>query len=151
MRMDHEQLLLLGKILLGAAAAAALWFGFGPSSGGWGSLERSFRVAELPDGQRFSTVSGAIVEGLLVANYRRMWTAVVNPAGFGLSLRSVFGKAPSIFIPWSAVESVVETKILGAPSAVVRIRGQSRTISLYGASGKAVARTYERLHLTATL
>ena len=144
--MDHEQLLLFGKILLGAAAAAGLWFGFRPSSGRWGAIAHQFRVAELPSGQRFSPVSGAIGEGLLVAQYRRMWTAVVNSSGFGLSLCSVFGKAPSIFIPWSNVESVVESRVLGTTSAVVRMRGQSLPISLYGAPGRAVAQAYGSLH-----
>lgn len=149
--MDHEQLLLLGKILLGATAAAGLWFGFRPSSGGWGTFARHFRVAELPPGQRFSSVSGAIGEGLLVANYRRMWIAVVNSSGFGLSLYSVFGKAPSIFIPWSSVESVVETQVLGNPSAVVRMRGPLPPISLYAAPGKAVAQAYGSLHSSIAL
>ena len=146
--VDHEQLLLFGKIVLGAAVAVGLWFAFRPSTGGWGSLSERFGVTELPDGQRFSGVSGMIGEGLLVANYQRMWTAVVNSAGFGLSLRSVFGKAPSIFIPWSTVRSVVETEaqFLGATSAVVRIHGQTPPISLWGAPGKAVAQAYGRSH-----
>lgn len=145
-KMD-AQLVLLGKIVLGLCAAAGLWFGVRPAAAGgsgWGSLNGQFGVDVLPEGERFSAVSGAMGRGVLTTHSRGLWTLVVNRTGFGLSILSVFGKAPAIFIPWSCVELAEERRIPFTSSTTLRIRGQSASICLYGTAGQVVAQTYRR-------
>jgi hypothetical protein len=144
--MDRVQLMLAAKILLGTAAAAGLWFGIRPlMRRDWDNLARAFDAQALPEGQRFSSVSGEMGSGLSPVHARGLWTVVVTSSGFGMSTLSVFGKTPTLFIPWSSVESVFETRVPFTNAAIVRIRGQWPTICIHGAAGAAMAQAYQGL------
>jgi hypothetical protein len=71
-------------------------------------------------------------------------TVVVRSSGFGLSIRSVFGKAPAVFIPWADVQSVAPSRALFVDTAVIRVRGQWPSISLSGRAGAAVLEAYRQ-------
>jgi hypothetical protein len=132
--------------LLGLAVAAILWFVVRPLIGsvsGWDDLAKAYGIDELPSGERFRSASAAVDNGPVPVRFRNILNVVVNPAGFGLSIQSVVGKAPTIFVPWAQVQSVTGSRALfGVEAAVIRIRGQWPVISLYGPAGAAVLQHY---------
>ncbi len=125
------------------AAVVRLLFAPGRVIGGWNALARSYRVDALPDGQRFRFVSARIGNELAPVLYRNVLNAVVNSSGFGLSMQSVFGKAPSIYIRWTDVTSAAMMGS-GAGAALFRVRGPWPTIALYGKAGVAALQAYEQ-------
>jgi hypothetical protein len=130
---------------LGLAAAAFLWFVVRPlvgSASGWDSLSKLYQVDELPPGERFRSASATVEGGPVPVWFRNILTVVVGPSGFGLSIRSVFGKAPAIFIPWADVQSVAPSRALFVDTAVIMVRDQWPSISLSGRAGAAVLKTY---------
>ena len=132
---------------LGLAAAAFLWFVVRPfvgSASGWDGLSNLYRVDELPAGERFHSASATVKGGSVPVWFRNILTVVVRPSGFGLSIRSVFGKAPAIFIPWADVQSVAPSRALFVDTAVIRVRGQWPSISLWGRAGAAVLKAYRQ-------
>jgi hypothetical protein len=131
--------------LLGLVVAAFLWFGVRGlvgRVGGWNSLANSYGVGELPSGERFRFASGLMGDELAPVRYKNILEVVVNSSGFGLSIQSVLGKAPSIFIPWIRVESAAQSRAMFVDIAVIRVRGQWPVISLYGRAGVSALQAY---------
>jgi hypothetical protein len=113
-------------------------------------LALAFGVENLPPGERFPFSSGSIGSGLMPVRYNKLLNVVVSPLGFGISLVSVLGRAPSVFIPWAQVESVTKSRVMFLDSAIVRVRGKHPTISIYGAAGASLMRTYDGGHAQRT-
>jgi len=136
---------LLPYICAALAAAGVAWRLFatpGRVIGGWKSLAGSYRVDELPPGERFRSVSALIGNERAPVRYNHLLNVVVNPSGFGLSIRSVFGRAPSIFIPWTHVESAAKSQGKLADTVMFRVRSQWSTIALYGRAGVSALQAY---------
>jgi len=133
--------------LLGLGVAALLWFGVRGlvgRVGGWDSLANSYRVDELPSGECFRSASGLMGGELAPVRFKNALNVVVNRSGFGLSIQSVLGKAPSIFIPWTHVESAARSRAMFVDTVVIRVRGQWPTISMYGHAGASVLQAYRQ-------
>lgn len=111
---------------------------------GWRGLAGSFHVDDLPRGERFRFASGSLGSGPMPVRYNKVLNVVVNPSGFGISMVSVLGNPPSVFIPWVEVESVAESRTMFVDTAVIRLHGQRPTISLHGAAGASVVHGYAR-------
>jgi hypothetical protein len=131
-------------VIAGAVVAWRLIATPGPVVGGWKSLARSYHVDELPSGERFRSVSALIGNERAPVRYRNLLSAVVNPTGLGLSIRSVFGQAPAIFIPWTHVESAARSEGLLANTVLFRVRSQWPTIALYGQAGLSALHAYDQ-------
>ena len=131
--------------LLGLGVAAFLWFGVRGRAGGgrgWDRLADAYRVADLPAGERFRSATASLGDGLVRVRYRHILNVVVSPSGFGVSIQSVFGSAPAIFIPWTHVESMAPSRVMFEDTTRVAVRGAYPPISLYGQAGAAVLRAY---------
>jgi hypothetical protein len=131
--------------LLGLGAAAILWFGVRGrvgGLGGWDRLADSYRVADLPPGERFRSATASMGDGPVRVQYRNVLNVVMSPSGFGVSIQSVFGKAPSIFIPWTHVESVTASRVMFADTALIKVHGAYPAIFLYGGAGATALRAY---------
>ncbi len=131
--------------LLGLGAAAFLWFGVRGRVGGgrgWDRLADSYRVADLPSGERFRSATASMGDGPVRVRYRNMLNVVISPSGFGVSMQSLFGKAPAIFIPWKDVESVTPSRVMFADTARIEVRGAHPAFSLYGRAGASALKAY---------
>ena len=105
----------------------------------WSGAGRLWRARTTSTSSRPETAS-ALVSALIgneraPVRYNNLLNAVVNPTGLGLSIRSVFGQAPAIFIPWTDVESAARSQGLLANTVLLRLRSQWPTIALYGQAG----------------
>jgi hypothetical protein len=133
-------------VLLAIGGMAVFWFSsrelFAWASG-WESLSSWFHVDQLPHGENFRFASGAMGRPSLSVKYRKSLGVTVTPAGLGLSMLSLFGRTPSLFIPWTKVESLVHSKVFFTKAAVVHVRGQWPVIWVYGPPGEALALAYE--------
>ena len=116
--------------------------------GGWNALARTYRVDELPLGQRFRFVSARIGNELAPVLYRNVLNVVVNASGFGLSIQSVFGKAPAIFIRWTDVTTAESRPSQFGDAVLFRVRGPWPTITLYGTAARAATQAYEQARST---
>ena len=133
---------------LGLAVASCIWLGLRrlvTGAGGWRSLAGSFHVENLPDGERFRFASGSIGSRLISVHYKNVLNVVVRPSGFGISLVSVWGRPPALFIPWTEVESVAKSRSFFVDTAEIRVRGQRSPIFLYGDAGASVVHAYSSL------
>jgi hypothetical protein len=133
--------------LLALGVASAFWFGLRgliARASGWDSLASWFRVLELPAGERFRFASGSMGKGVTPVRYNRCLVVVVSDAGLGISILSVFGRSPSLFIPWDKVESAKSSRVMFTNATVIRVRGQWPAITLYGSPAVAAAAAYGR-------
>jgi hypothetical protein len=133
---------------LGLALASCVWLGLRglvTGTSGWRSLAGSFHVENVPDGERFRFAAGSIGGGLISAHYKNILNVVVSPSGFGISLVSVWGRPPAVFIPWTEVQSVAKSRSLFVETAEIRVRGQRSTICLYRNAGASVVHAYTSL------
>jgi hypothetical protein len=134
--------------VVGLVAIAGLWFVVRPLVGnfsGWGDMFERYRVDQLPVGERFRSASATLYGGPVRVRYRHVLTVVIAPSGFGVSMMSVFGQAPALFIPWADVQSVAPTREFFMNVAIVRVRDQRPSISLSGPAGAALLQAYRRM------
>ena len=82
----------------------------------------------------------------LPAGYGNCLTVTVGDAGIGISMLFLFRFLhPTILVPWSAIDSVVEEPFFFSRRTVVAIRGFDRRLGLAGAAGARVRATFERM------
>jgi hypothetical protein len=114
--------------------------------GGWATLGTQFRATQPPSGDRFRFVSGSIGKKGFPVGYRNCLLVSVGEQGLSLAVLFLFRfQSPPLFIPWSQVVSVQESKVLFVRSIVIRLRNQWPVISLQGPAGKRVKEVYAGL------
>jgi len=114
--------------------------------GGWASLATQFRSVEPASGERFRFVSGSMGKGTFPVSYGGCLFFVVSQRGFELSVLFPFRfQSPSLFIPWSQVESVGERRLMFVRYIVIRLRNQWPLISVRGPAGRRIREVYESL------
>jgi len=113
---------------------------------GWRALAERFRSTRSIEGERFRFVSGSIgASTWLSFHYRGCLFVTIGPEGFLLSLFFPFRLgAPSLFIPWTELESVTRQPALFVDRTVIRIRGSSTKIMVVGRAGKRIGEAYEQ-------
>ena len=110
---------------------------------GWRNLATEFRSDDAPDGERFRFASGAIGPAAFPTRFNNCLSLVVGHIGFELSLWILFRvRAPTLFIPWTHVESVEERKLFFRNQVVIRVRNHWPTISIQGGAGQALLTAY---------
>jgi hypothetical protein len=113
---------------------------------GWPQLATRFRQANQSHvaGERFSFVSGCVgVSVLLPVSYHRCLFFTVNKTGFLMSIFVPFQfGSPPLFIPWSEVRSVTEGHCWFFPCQIIRIRGFSAKIMIWGRVGQSITQAY---------
>ena len=113
---------------------------------GWASLASQFRATSLASGKSFRFVSGSVGKKGFPVSYRNCLSVCVGESGFGLGVLFLFRfQSPSLFIPWSQVESVGEKKLFFVRYVVVALRNQWPAISFQGPAGKLIQEVYARL------
>jgi hypothetical protein len=113
---------------------------------GWTSLATQFRATQPTSGEKFRFVSGSVGKKGFPVGYRNCLFVSVGERGLGLAILFLFRfQSPSLFIPWSQVESVAEKKIFFARYVVICLRNQWPAISLRGPAGERVKEVYARL------
>jgi hypothetical protein len=122
---------------LGAVAGLA-W------ASGWRALAERFRSARPVDGERFRFVTGWIgASKRFPVQYRGGLFITISGEGFLLSIFFPFRLgSPSLFIPWTEVESVTEEAASFVDRVVVRLRGSPTIIMIAGRAGQRMAEAY---------
>jgi hypothetical protein len=113
---------------------------------GWRDLAAEFRSDNAPDGERFGFVSGALGKPWFPVRFNTCLVVVVGPMGFGLSLWLPFRfRAPALFIPWTAVESVDESAgtVLLATRIRIRVRSHWPVITILGRAAKSLLASHQ--------
>lgn len=114
--------------------------------GGWAALGTQFPATQPTNGERFRFVSGSVGKKGFPVGYRNCLLVTVGEQGFNLEVLFLFRfQSPPLFIPWSQVASVEESKVLFVRSVVIRLRNQWPVISLQGPAGKRVKEVYAGL------
>ncbi|HTO70911.1 MAG TPA: hypothetical protein VMR31_13705 [Myxococcota bacterium] len=109
---------------------------------GWARLAEEFRSDAPAAGETFRFASGSMGRRF-PAKYNSCLWVVVTPAGFQLSLWLPFRfLSPTLFIPWTRVESLEEKRVFLAKRVVIRVIGCWPAISLLGKAGQAVRDAY---------
>jgi len=110
---------------------------------GWRVLTRRFEAEREPPGKCFSMASGGL--GLVRFNGAlRVW---VSDQGIGLgcllpSLRAM----PRLMLPWRAIVSVEQHRVLFRSSVRIKVDDWSSWISLRGAAGEAALAAWQGRH-----
>jgi hypothetical protein len=116
---------------------------------GWTSLARSYRAGAPSNGERFRFVSGSMGLRFLPVSYGSCLFVRVEKQGFHLSILLPFRfLTPPLFIPWSDVESAVESRFLLFRYTVLTVRSQWPRITIRGAAGTALSRTFQATNPT---
>jgi hypothetical protein len=123
-----------------------LWLGVGAvlaRASGWRALAERFRSARPVDGARFRFVTGWIGASTWPVQYRGALFITISSEGFLLSIFFPFRLgSPSLFIPWTEVESATEEEAWFVNRAVVRLRGLPTTIMIAGRAGQRMVEAY---------
>ena len=114
---------------------------------GWARLAEEFRSDAPATGETFRFASGSMGRAPFRANYNSCLWLVVTPAGFQLSVWLPFRfLSPTLFIPWTRVESLEEKRVFLAKRVVIHVVGCWPAISLLGKAGQAVRTAYLSAH-----
>jgi hypothetical protein len=130
----------------------ALWLGVSTLLslvGGWFALSQHYRAAQDIQGQKFRMTSGSVGwSGFIPVGYGNCLIATVGDSGLRLGVFFLFRLFhPTLFIPWSAMESVEQKRWLFYKGSVISIRGLRLRITLYGGLGQAVFDAFNRSRL----
>jgi hypothetical protein len=113
---------------------------------GWRAFAQRFPATGRPAGDAFHFASASMRADNLPAGYGGCLTVTVGDAGIWISMFFLFRFLhPTIFVPWSAIDSVVEESFFFSRRTVVAIRGFDRRLGLVGAAGERVGATFERM------
>jgi hypothetical protein len=113
---------------------------------GWRAFAQRFPATGRPAGDTFHFASAWMRADNLPAGYGRCLTVTVGEAGIGISMFFLFRFLhPTILVPWSAIDSVVDESFFFSRRTVVAIRGFDRRLGLSGAAGERVRATFERM------
>jgi hypothetical protein len=109
---------------------------------GWATLAQQFRSDESIEGQRFRFSSGSMGRRWIPVSYNNCLFVTVTATGLRLSLFPLFRfLSPSMFIPWTAVESITQKRILFVRFTTLVLREAWPQIALRGAAGDAIYNT----------
>jgi hypothetical protein len=124
--------LYFGLLWFGVSGVLAYW-------SGWATLAERFRSDDSVEGDRFRFVSGSMGRRWIPVSYGNCLFVTVTPTGLRLSLFLPFRfLSPPLFLPWSAVESVIQKRILLMGVMTLALKEVWPRIALRGAAGKAV-------------
>ncbi len=111
--------------------------------GGWSGLAKVFGAPGPVEGERFRFASGSMGKDFAPVNYNNCLFVTVNGEGLRLSVLFLMRfRSPPLFIPWSSVESVNESKVFLSTVHEITIRGHWPKITLRGAAGQAAHAAY---------
>lgn len=114
---------------------------------GWASLAKSYRAGAAPDGERFRFVSGSMGRKFLPVSYGSCLFVLVERQGFHLSILLPFRfLSPPLFIPWADMESAIERRFLLFRYTVLIVKGHWPRITIRGAAGTALTRSFQAGH-----
>lgn len=109
---------------------------------GWHGLAGQFPDQPSATGERFRFAAAAIGWPWLPVSYSGCLFLTFAPGGMRMSILFPFRLlSPPMFIPWTAVESIVERRLLFWRSTVLTLRDNGTRIRLYGPAGRYLART----------
>jgi hypothetical protein len=121
---------------------AAMWFG---GTGllahwsGWATLATRFRCDETVEGKRFRFASGSMGRRWIPVSYGNCLFVTVTPTGLRLSLFLPFRfLSPPLFVPWTAVASVIQRRILFMSFTSLVLDNAWPRITLRGAPGEEI-------------
>lgn len=107
--------------------------------GGWATLAQRFQSDAPVQGTRFRFASGALGRQSFPVNYSSCLFVKVNTMGLRLSLFLPFRfLSPPLFVPWTAVESVEQKRMLFIRFTTFVLQGTWPRITLNGAAAEAV-------------
>ena len=113
---------------------------------GWRAFAQRFPATGRPVGDAFHFASALMRADSLPAGYGRCLTVTVGEGGIWISMFFLFRFCcPTILVPWSAIDSVVDERFFFSRRTVVAIRGFDRRLGLDGAAGERVRVTFERM------
>jgi hypothetical protein len=113
---------------------------------GWRAFAQRFPATGRPAGDLFYFASASMRAHNLPAGYGGCLTVTVGEAGIWINMFFLFRFwYPTILVPWSAIDSVVDAPFFFGRRTVVAIRGFDRRLGLDGAAGKKVRVTFERM------
>jgi hypothetical protein len=134
------------ELLWIAPAFLLLWvsiFVFFAYFSGWHELAQQFRATEEHAGRKFRFVSAAIGRPYFPVSYNNCLSVTVGDAGLTLGMLPPFRIFhPTLFIPWSAVESIEPKRIWFFKCHVITLRDYSTRIALRGAAGRAAFESF---------
>ena len=108
---------------------------------GWATLAERFRSDAPVDGTRFRFASGSLGRGWFPVSYGSCLFVTVNSMGLRLSLFLLFRfSSPPLFVPWTAVESIVQKRILFIRFTTLVLHGTWPRVTLQGRSAAALYR-----------
>jgi hypothetical protein len=107
--------------------------------GGWVTLAEHFRSDGTRDGRRFRFASGSVGRSWMRVSYGGCLFVTITSTGLQLSLFLPFRfQSPPLFVPWTAVASVVQKRILLSRVTTLVLHDTWPRINLRGAPAKAV-------------
>lgn len=125
---------------------AAFWFGGAAIMArlaGWAKLAAAFPANAQPTGESFRFVTAIVGSRHFPIKYRNCCHLVVAERGIYLSLMFPFKfQSPAFFVPWAAVENVVEAQQLSNRVVTLSFKGQSAQVTLQGPLGQLVLAAY---------
>lgn len=123
-----------------AASAFFTWIS------GLRSLGRQFAASSAPAGQSFRFASAAFGSPEMLISYRNCLHVVVGDAGLYTRVFFPFNfLCPTLLLPWSAVESVVEKQSFFNRTVTIRLRGQWPVVRLKGPVGQAAKAAHAKV------
>ena len=125
---------------------AAFWFGGAAIMArlaGWAKLAAAFPASAPPTGESFRFVTAIVGSRHFPIKYRNCCHLVVADRGIYLSLMFPFKfQSPAFFVPWSAVENVVEAQQLSNRAVTLHFQGQLAQVTLRGPLGQLMLAAY---------
>jgi len=121
---------------------AALWLvitGTLAHWSGWVALAERFRSDAPVEGDRFRFASGSMGRRWIPVSYGNCLFVTVTPSGLRLSLfLPLRFLSPPLWVPWTAVESVIQKRILFVSVTTLVLKETWPRITLRGAAGRAL-------------
>jgi len=116
---------------------------------GWRAFAQRFPATGRPMGDAFYFASASMRADNLPAGYGGCLTVTVGEAGIWINMFLLFRFwYPTILVPWSAIDSVVDERFFFSRRAVVAIHGFDRRLALDGAAGERVRVTFARMKVS---
>jgi hypothetical protein len=111
---------------------------------GWRSLSQRFSETIQIEGDRFRFASAGMgVIAWFPVNYSNCLFLTVGRAGISISLLFIFRiLSPTLYIPWSQVQSVEEKRGLLGRRIIVYLRDSAIKITWFGRAGKRVLEAF---------
>lgn len=132
--------------------SAVFWLGLvalKSLGGGWHRLATRFRTSDRPRGATYRFASVYIRAGALPVSYANCVMVTVNPSGVRLAVFFPFRfMHPPLFIPWSAVETVMPEDLASLRYVAVRIRGVDTRLLFIEPVGRKLVEAFNARYAT---